>query len=131
MKLPNQYYLKREIALLEKELLKIKNESVVRASSTGTAHTATVGGSRVENRAVIIADIERTLEMLKTKAEKEKITLLDILMSIDDSRLRQIIYLRNINCMSWRQIAQSIGGGNTPSGVRMAYVRFVNKLRLE
>ena len=43
---------------------------------------------------------------------------------IDDSLLRQIIVLRHVNGLSWRQVAREIGGGNTADGVRMLHDRY-------
>lgn len=46
---------------------------------------------------------------------------------IEDSMMRQIIIFRHADMMTWREIAQRIGGGNTEDSIRKAYARFLEQ----
>lgn len=45
--------------------------------------------------------------------------------SIDDPMIRQIIALRYLDGLSWRQVSQKIGSGISVSGVRMLLTRYL------
>ena len=45
--------------------------------------------------------------------------------SIDDPMIRQIIALRYLDGLSWRQVSQKIGSGISVSGVRMMLTRYL------
>lgn len=47
--------------------------------------------------------------------------------SIADSRMRRIIRMRFIDKLTWNQVADNIGGGNTEDSVRMAFNRFIEE----
>ena len=49
------------------------------------------------------------------------------LTTITDSRMRRIINLRFIDGLSWNNVADKIGGGNTEDSIRMAFNRFMEK----
>lgn len=51
----------------------------------------------------------------------------EFIASVDDSRMRRIISLRFIECLSWNKVADHIGGGNTEDSIRMAFNRFIEK----
>lgn len=65
--------------------------------------------------------LNRRLEQLIQQRDK----LEKYLDTIDDSMIRLILTLRYVECLSWRQIAQRIGGGNTPDSVRKIHDRFL------
>lgn len=47
--------------------------------------------------------------------------------SIEDSRMRRIIRMRFLDKLTWNQVADNIGGGNTEDSVRMAFNRFIEE----
>ncbi|MBO5921000.1 MAG: hypothetical protein J6Q48_01265 [Bacteroidaceae bacterium] len=51
----------------------------------------------------------------------------EFLSTIEDSYIRRIITLRFLNGLSWNQVADDIGGGNTEDSVRMAFKRFMEQ----
>ena len=65
--------------------------------------------------------LQKRLKILVKKQEQ----LVEYINNIDDSLIRQIMILRYINGLSWKQIANHIGGGNTPDSVRMLHNRFL------
>ena len=77
--------------------------------------------------AVEIADLKVLIDLNLKKCFYELKKLNRYIDSIEDSRLRMIMKLRYVNGLSWRQIAFSIGGGNTEDGVRKVHDRFLKK----
>ena len=67
--------------------------------------------------------LQRRLEELMEKREE----LEEYVDTVPDSLIRQIITLRYINGLSWQQVAQHIGGGNTADGVRKLCNRYIKK----
>lgn len=65
--------------------------------------------------------LERRLEELMNKREEIE----EYIAAIPDSLVRQILSLRYINGLSWKQIAAHIGGGNTADSIRMIHNRFL------
>ena len=47
--------------------------------------------------------------------------------SVQDSHLRRIITYRVVEGLSWNEVADKIGGGNTEDSVRKAFDRFMSK----
>ena len=47
--------------------------------------------------------------------------------NVDDAQMRMILSLRFVNGLTWRQVAHSIGGGNTEDSVRKACQRFLQE----
>lgn len=120
------YYLNREI---EREQLRIREledaATNTAAKITGLPHT----GSISNNTAIAaqIADCRTIVEAKQRAAVAEYNRLMRYIAGIDDSLMRQIISLRYINGLEWRQVAEHIGGNNTEDSVRKAVNRFLIK----
>ena len=63
---------------------------------------------------------DKYTELLELQNEVE-----EYIESIEDSRMRRIIRMRFIDKLTWNQVADNIGGGNTEDSVRMAFNRFI------
>ena len=83
------------------------------------------------------AELEFKKKILKQRQELLHTQEMDLILrtkeveqfisGIDDSFTRRIITLRVLNGLKWTEIAESIGGGNTESCVKMIYQRFLDK----
>lgn len=62
------------------------------------------------------------MELLETLNQVE-----EFIASVKDSRMRRIINLRIVENLSWNEVADRIGGGNTEDSVRKAFARFMEK----
>lgn len=70
---------------------------------------------------------------------KEMLTLLELdsmrqinqvekfIRGIKDSHIRRIVSLRVVSGMSWNEVADNMGGGNTEGSVKMAFQRFMEQ----
>lgn len=77
---------------------------------------------------------DNKLDRLQRKLNRRIEELIDLVEetyeyidNIDDSLIRQIITLRYINGLEWKQVAASIGGNNTGDSVRMIHNRFLER----
>ena len=110
----------------KKELEKIQCQSFV-GSQVITGMPFGYGTSdKVASYACDIAEIVKIIDGLLTQIQYQRKRIIDYIGSIQDSWIRQIVYYRCVSCMSWREVANSMGGNNTENGVKKAYSRFIS-----
>ena len=56
---------------------------------------------------------------------KKVITVERFINSVKDSHIRRIMRYRFEEHLSWREVADKVGGGNTEGSVKMAYIRYM------
>lgn len=121
------YYLKKEIKEQQKRLSELE--------ALATSCTAKITGlpngngvsDKIANYATEIADLKSLLDLNLKKCFYELNRLDRFIQSIDDPLLRQIITYRFISGYSWAKISYTIGGNNTPDGLRIKMMRFLDK----
>ncbi len=123
-------HLKKEIELLQDQIASLEGEIVtdkVRGSDPDhpwTEQSFYITGFDQEKYARKMARIKRRLQRRVDDLMDLRAEILAFVEGIDDSLLRQIIVLRHVNGLSWRQVAREVGGGNTADGVRMLHDRY-------
>lgn len=124
--------LRRRIDATRRQLLALENGGTVYDTVRGTRKDGTIGGIRVEGfpdreYRRRQAALRRYLERLE-KTEARLLSLLEeaetTIDRIPDSFMRCIVRLRVMDDLSWRQVAQRMGGSNTEDSVRKAFDRF-------
>ena len=121
------YWLNREIEREKRRLdeLTAAAESVT-ASITGLPHVT--GNSRRSEDIMILLAEQREFVDLKVKESVIEYNRLNrYIASVDDPLMREILALRFVNGLSWRQVAASLGGGNTAESVRKMCERYLKK----
>jgi len=119
------YYINKEIRMWNKELESLQCKSLdLGQRITGMPHSSSGISDKVGELAVNITDIEAIIRGKSAEIQIQRKRIIEYINGIDDSLLRQITFLRNVSCMSWKQVAIEIGGGNTPDSVRVAYDRY-------
>lgn len=130
-------YLNREIELLKEQIEKAEQDVEANMAADTVAGSNPVWpyqprSFRVEG--VAMPEYERRVQRLKRKLQRRLEELMEkreeleeYIDGIDDSQIRMILTLRYINGLSWQQVAEHIGGGNTADSVRMAHNRFLKK----
>lgn len=95
-----------------------------------TQHTATIEGyvddsDKFSNR-ILNMELKRVRHMqsLNDAALSQTRQMID---DIEDEFIRSIVTYRFIDGLSWREVADRIGGGNTDNSVRKAYERYAKK----
>ena len=94
---------------------------------TGMPEGKGTTGDRVGNTASRAADLSQKIQNKKAELEILRTNIMEYIMSIDDSLIRQIIKLRCIDLKSWTKIASAVGGYNTSDSVRKCYDRYIDK----
>ena len=123
--------LRQRIEDLEKRQQALVRGGTVYDTVRGTRRDGTFGSIKVEGFPA--REYNRRKAAIKRygvklmEAETELLELLndveEYIESLEDSHLRLIIRLRVIDELTWRQVAQRLGGGNTEDGVRKAFDR--------
>lgn len=118
------FYLKREKSMWEDKLAELTE--IKSPSFGGSGH-----GSGISNPVASLAErrdkIMQIIEGKKIEIELQELSITQYIMTLDDSLMRQIMYLRHVKLFSWGMIARAIGGDNTPDGIRMMHKRFLSK----
>lgn len=121
------YYLNREIEQLKSRIEELECIAVSDTSRiTGMPHVTGIS-DKVGIYAAEIADLKELLNLNLKKCFYELNRLNRYIESIDDSQMRMIMTLRYVNGLSWRQIAFSIGGGNTEDSIKKLVYRYLKK----
>ena len=123
------YYLNREVEADQKKLsaMKIKIPGSTGVSLTGMPGGNVQGKNCLENYIAEIIDLETIISAKITQCLHERNRLERYIADIPDSLTRQIFTLRFINGLTWRQVAYSLGGGNTEDSVKKICYRYLNK----
>ena len=118
------YNLNREIEQDKQRLDELRAAATdTSAKITGLPHVGSIA-----DKTALAAEIADTVSIIEAKQQMcvaEYNRLCRYIASIDDSLMRQIISLRFINGLSWRQVAYHVGGNNTEESVRQAFSRFM------
>ena len=68
--------------------------------------------------------IERQ-RMIRYELAEKVVAVEKFISSVDDSHVRRIMRYRFEEHLPWKDVAAKVGGGNTESGVKMAYSRYM------
>ena len=126
-RLSRLYYIRKEIKMWENKFreldLKAQGEAV---KVTGMPFTPGGTSDKTGVIATQKADITAKIEAKKIELEAEQSTLMEYIIAIDNTYMRQIMYLRHVECRTWNQVARSIGYAPA-EGVRKAHDRFLRR----
>jgi len=95
---------------------------------TGMPHAVGVN-DRIGDLAVEIADLRRQIVMLQLELDRERTKLNQFISSIDNDLTRTVFRLRFLRCLTWKEVATVIGGGNTEQTVKKICYRFLNTMK--
>ena len=125
-------YQQKELEMWEKELEKIRIErerAEKMASSLLGRHM--VAGKIENDNMGLLPETEKEIEdIIKERLEKLQKAKKDVIAyvnGIEDSYMRQVVFMRVVVGMTWKQVANELGGSNTEDSVRRAYCRFLDK----
>lgn len=122
------HWLNKEIAMWQQKLERLESQSLVKGQQiTGMPFGGSKSMSKVEDRAVMLEEIRERIRNLQDRAEREQVRILKYIESIEDCFIRQIIQYRFLELKSWKEVAEKLGGNNSPESVRKAFQRFKKK----
>jgi len=120
------YHLRREIAQISQEIEELEARAEGGSPTlSGMPHGEST--DRISRYGSQSADLITLKEIKLQECWVEMVKLTRFIDAIPDSQMRQIMRLRYGNGLSWRQVANRIGGGNTEEGVRKKHDRFFEK----
>ena len=111
-------WLRREIDTLEHRLAVLETSALSPASPKLSGTVSGRDGDRMAGYIIRSDDLRRLLRDRRRQARDELLRLERFIACIPDSIDRQIITLRYADGYSWMRVASTLGGGNTPEGVR-------------
>lgn len=80
---------------------------------------------RVGDLAAEIADMKASVSRIEAEVSRSETAIEGYIAIIADDQMRMIFRLRFIRCLTWREVAAAVGGGNSESGVRAACYRYI------
>ncbi|HIX16921.1 MAG TPA: hypothetical protein H9860_01270 [Candidatus Gemmiger faecavium] len=119
------YCLNREIEQEQRRLAQLKEA----ATNTAVKISGLPAVGCMSDKTAIAAEIADSQAIIEAKLQLAIVEYRRInqyIAAIEDSYIRQIIALRFVDGLTWFQVAQHIGGGNTSDSVRMALNRFLS-----
>ena len=133
----------REIERAEQKLREIEDQAVSLSAQVfdNTPIMASKTGSRVEDDAIVLADLKKHINAKKRIAESLQQTIRDKLVQsmaerdrleqyisdIPDTTIRSIFSLRFVDGLTWPQVSDALGFRTTPDSVRMMCYRYLRE----
>lgn len=124
---------RRKISQAEKQIEQIEREKTVYdkvLGGEGGLQSFKIEGfpyPKYSRKKTLLYARKATLERLEMELFETLNKVEEFIANIDDSHMRRIISLRFIDCLSWNEVADCIGGGNTAYGVKKAFYRFMKQ----
>lgn len=128
--------LKKQIADIENRIYEIRQGEIVKdkvKGGLGGIQTFTIEGfptreyeqktKELQKKKILLENRQKVATELEIKIAEQIIEVEKFIASIKDSHTRRIIELRVVEGLSWREVAEKIGGGNTENGVKKIYSR--------
>lgn len=122
------YYLNKEIAEEKRKLAEL--EAAAEGGATKITGMPHVGGAsnQVERYALEIAELKDIIDTKIRLAWHELNRLNRYITGVEVPRIRQILTLRHVNGLTWRQVARDLDGRvDTEESVKKAYYRFLKR----
>lgn len=128
--------LKKQIADIENRIYEIRQGEIVKdkvKGGLGGIQTFTIEGfptreyeqkkKELQKKKILLENRQKVATELEIKIAEQIIEVEKFIASIKDSHTRRIVELRVVNGLSWKEVAEEIGGGNTENGVKKIYSR--------
>ena len=119
------YYINKEIKMWQNELDRLECKSLVKGQEITDMPLGSGTSDKVADMAIEKADIKLIIQGKLAEIQLQRKKILEYIDSIDDSLLRQIVFFRNVSCMSWNQVANELG--STENCVKQIYSRHFRK----
>lgn len=88
---------------------------------------ATGVSDKVARLALVLADQEEEVRKLEKAVSRSEKSVRKYVERIPDNRTKLVFNLRFCCGMTWPEVAQTIGGGNSPETVKMTCYRYLMK----
>lgn len=121
------YWLTREIEADQRRLEELEQAAGAPSSSrvTGMPHAPNRNDSKVERLVAEIVDLQAIIAARQIQCIHKRARLERWINTIPDSLTRQVFHYRFVDGLTWDQVAQRVGGGNTMEGVKKRCYRYI------
>ena len=120
------YYINKEIKMWQRELDRLQCKSLVGSPTIDDMPKGSGGTSdRVADLAIEKEEIREIINGKLTEIQVQRKRIMNYINGIEDSLLRQIMFLRNVSCMSFPQLARELN--ITEGCAKMIYYRHFRK----
>ena len=126
------YWLCKEIEMDEERLreLKLAAGNLQSPSLSGMPRGNEVS-SKVERYAVEIADLTAIIAAKRIQCIHERNRIERFIADIPDSMTRMIFTYRAVKCLTWRQVAQKMGGPMSEDNAKQIFSRYLRSTQGE
>lgn len=119
------YYLRLEVAADQERLKRLEAKIAPGAPSLTRMPKSSEIGRPAERQAAKIADLKAQIADRIAQCERERQKLEQYIDTIPDSLTRLVFRYRFSDCLRWEEVADKLGGGNTPEGVKKRCYRYL------
>lgn len=119
------YYINKEILMWRKELERLECKSLVKGQELSDMPRGSGISDKTADMAVEKAEIKTIIEGKLAEIQVQRRRILNYIGDLEDSLLRQIMFLRNVSCMTWGQVATELD--STVDCVKQKYSRHFRK----
>ena len=121
------YYLSREVRNLQERLDRMRSTGMKSPKLDGMPRSPGGITKPTESKAVREADLEKRIERLLKRIQKQRRKIFDYIDSVDDSLMRMIIIFRCVDLCTWEEVAGKIGGPVTADSARKSFNRHFDR----
>lgn len=119
------YYINGEIKMWQRELERLQCKSLVKGQEITDMPRGSGTSDKVADAAIERVEVETIIKGKLAEIQVQRKKIMDYINGVDDSLLRQIMFFRNVSCMSWGQVAKELG--STENCVKQIYSRHFRK----
>ena len=119
------YYINKEIKMWQRELDRLQCKSLIGSQNLDGLPRGNSTSDKTADLAVEREEVETIIEGKLAEIQIQRKRTMDYINGIEDSLLRQIMYLYNVSCMSWIQVARELN--ITEGCAKMTYHRHFKK----
>ena len=120
------YYINKEIKMWQRELDRLQCKSLIGGQSLDDMPKSSGTSDKVADLAIEKEEIREIINGKLTEIQVQRKRIMSYINGIEDSLLRQIMFLRNVSCMNWNQVARELN--STENCVKQIYSRHFRKV---
>ena len=121
------YYINKEIKMWQRELDRLQCKSLIGGQSLDGMPKGSGMSDKVADLAIEKEEIREIINGKLAEIQVQRKRIMNYINGIEDSLLRQIMFLRNVSCMSWKQIANELGSNE--NCVKQIYSRYFREVK--
>lgn len=119
------YYINGEIKMWQRELERLQCKSLVKGQEITDIPRGSGTSDKVADLAIERTEVEAIINGKLAEIQVQRKKIMEYINGVEDSLLRQIMFFRNVSCMSWNQVARELG--KTETCVKQIYSRHFRK----